>query len=131
MAICRDFDFPELAAEYRQGGARVMFTPALDFNSDGWWHGRIAITQRMEHGFSLVRTGQWGRITVSDQYGQVLAENSRLAVAELPANGAATFYTRWGDWFAWLSVLLTAFGVAICVTRVRHRGTENPSKTDQ
>ncbi|GAA3131479.1 apolipoprotein N-acyltransferase [Planomonospora alba] len=112
VAICRDLDFPALAREYRRGGATVMFVPALDFGRDAWQHSRPAVLRGVENGFSVVRSAADGNLTVSDQYGRVLAEKRAAGrgiatvVADVPVGGTGTLYTRWGDWFALLCLAL-------------------------
>ncbi|MGH8876143.1 MAG: nitrilase-related carbon-nitrogen hydrolase [Stackebrandtia sp.] len=117
MAICKDLDYVELAARYREAGATVMFVPALEFDVDGWSHSRVAITRGVEQGFSMIRTGQQGRMTISDQYGNVLADDKEAAVAAVGTNGAATFYARFGDWLVWLSIAITAVGMVLALRR--------------
>lgn len=46
----------------------------------------------MERGFSLVRTGQIGLMTASDASGVVLAEDDRLAIADVPTGHVETVY---------------------------------------
>ncbi|MEU5871184.1 nitrilase-related carbon-nitrogen hydrolase [Glycomyces sp. NPDC047369] len=85
MTVCKDLDHAATIAEYGDADYGLVLAPALDFTVDGWWHSRVAVTRGVEQGFSLVRAGQIGLMTVSDARGTVLAEDARLAVADVPA----------------------------------------------
>jgi apolipoprotein N-acyltransferase len=55
---------------------------------------------------------------VTDDRGRVIAEEKTDAapfatlVAPAPVRRAVTLYSRWGDWFAWLSSGIGVVGVA-------------------
>ncbi|WP_199042924.1 nitrilase-related carbon-nitrogen hydrolase [Glycomyces salinus] len=117
MTICKDLDYAGTIAEYGDAGTGLMLAPSLDFEVDGWWHGRVAVTRGVEQGFSMVRAGQWGLVTVSDQYGDILAEDERLAVAEVSTEQVDTLYNRFGDWFLWPVFAILALGLAASVRR--------------
>lgn len=119
VAICKDMDFPSWLRRYARAGARIVLVPAWDFGSDGWLHSRMAIVRGVEGGFAVVRTAQDGRATMSDDRGRVSVEAASASAPEVLLTGqvrigsGATLYTRFGDWFGWLSlgllgVLLTA-----------------------
>ncbi|THV31420.1 nitrilase-related carbon-nitrogen hydrolase [Glycomyces paridis] len=117
MTICKDLDYTRTMAEY--GDAALVLAPALDFHEDGWWHSRVALTRGVEQGFALVRTGQYGRMTVSDPYGRVLAEDERLALAAVPVDGADTVYSRFGDWFLAPTAAVLVLGLVLARRRPR------------
>lgn len=109
VAICKDLDFPGLVRGYRQKGATVMLVPALDFTRDGRLHSRIALVRGVESGMTVVRAAAYGRLTVSDANGRVLGEaetgNADLLI-EAPLTAKRTVYSRTGDWFPFLAVVL-------------------------
>ncbi|MET8045536.1 nitrilase-related carbon-nitrogen hydrolase [Micromonospora sp. NPDC005215] len=115
VAICKDLDYPGLVRRYRAGGASVLLVPALDFTSDGWLHGRIALVRGVENGITVVRAAAFGRLTVSDGGGRLLGEataaDAELLVTAAPTTGWGTVYSRTGDWFPLLSLGL--FVVAV------------------
>jgi apolipoprotein N-acyltransferase len=126
IAICFDLDFPGLVRDYRQQGATVLFAPAWDFGEDAWLHSRMAVTRGVENGMTIVRSARQGALTVSDPYGRVIAEgrtsgSSMVTVtAQLPSRAVSTLYTRFGDWFAWVCVIMFAAGTAAsCLRRSR------------
>ena len=113
VAICKDFDFPSLTAEYAEQGVAMMFAPAWDFTRDAKLHSRMAVMRSVEHGFSLVRAARQGRVTVSDAYGRILDEASTIGATEAsvvvlnaPARAVPTLYARFGDWFGVVSCVV-------------------------
>jgi apolipoprotein N-acyltransferase len=106
-----------------QAGVGLLLVPAWDFSKDGWLHSRMAVLRGVEGGYTVARAASRGRLTVSDPYGRILAERTSdsgpevLLSAVAPIGPAHTFYSRAGDWFAWLCLL---FSLA-CVARVRNR----------
>jgi apolipoprotein N-acyltransferase len=110
LQICKDMDFPKLSREYAADGANLLLVPAWDFNLDRWLHARMAVLRTVENGFALARSGRNGLLTLSDNRGRVLAETATAPgrfvsiTGRVSVAGQQTFYTRTGDWFAWLCV---------------------------
>lgn len=128
VTICKDMDFPKLSRQYGNDGVGLLLVPAWDFKVDGWLHGRMAILRGVESGFSIARAPKQGVLTITDNRGRVLAEattNSAPFVtllARVPVQHDSTLYARWGDWFAWMSVALLAFTLAVAAKpRMRSR----------
>ena len=120
VEICKDMDFPAWSREYGRRGVRLLAVPALDFVKDGRVHSRMALTRGVENGFAVARAAGQGRVTLSDAYGRVLVEQESAAdgqvVQHLEAGPGATVYTKYGDWFGWVTVLiLVALLVAMVV----------------
>jgi apolipoprotein N-acyltransferase len=111
FTICKDMDFPKLSREYGRDGAGLLIVPAWDFVQDGWLHGRMAILRGVESGFSIARAPKQGILTVTDSRGRVFAEQETglstfsSVVATVPVANQRTFYTKNGDWFAWLDAI--------------------------
>jgi apolipoprotein N-acyltransferase len=110
LQICKDMDFPKLSREYAAQGASLLLVPAWDFNIDRWLHARMAVMRAVENGFALARSARNGLLTLSDNRGRILAETATLPGRFVSISGKVdiarevTFYTRTGDWFAWLCV---------------------------
>ena len=110
LQICKDMDFPKLSREYAAEGANLMLVPAWDFNIDRWLHARMAILRAVENGFALARSARNGLLTLSDNRGRILAETATAPGRFISISGILnvapeeTFYTRTGDWLAWLCV---------------------------
>jgi apolipoprotein N-acyltransferase len=114
LQICKDMDFPRLSREYAGDGASLLLVPAWDFNLDRWLHARMAVLRAVENGFALARSARNGLLTLSDNRGRILAEMATESGRFVSISGKVnvaretTFYTRTGDWFAWICVALFA-----------------------
>lgn len=112
-ATCHDLDFQALGRQYGKLAAQILFVPALDFVADGWQHGRNAIMQGVENGYSIVRNAQWGFLSISNSYGKIIAlqptslKQPTYLIGEATYGHGGTLYSRYGDWFAWLCCILT------------------------
>src|SRR5206468_2267238 len=112
LQICKDMDFPRLSRDYAAQGANLLLVPAWDFNLDGWLHARMAVLRAVENGFALARSARNGLLTLSDNRGRIIAEGETVPDRFVSINGKVnvsreqTFYTRVGDWFAWLCVAM-------------------------
>jgi len=121
VLICKDLDFPGLARQYGEANIDLLLIPALDFDNDGWLHSRMALLRGVENGIPLARNGSKGRLTLTDQHGRVVTEQTALSnhsvtmIGDLTPGIARTPYTRWGDWFAYLCILLAGVGLLTAV----------------
>lgn len=110
LQICKDMDFPTLSREYAADGADLMLVPAWDFIVDGWLHSRMAVLRGVDNGFAVARSARNGLLTLSNNHGRILAETATAPGRFVSISGILnvapekTFYTRTGDWFAWLCV---------------------------
>lgn len=117
LAICKDLDFPATGREYAHRNTGVLIVPAYDFSVDGWLHARMAVERAVEAGCSLVRCAKFGRLTVSDSRGRILAEAASAGaefaqlVAAVPTEAVPTLYARFGDWFAWICLGTLVLGL--------------------
>jgi apolipoprotein N-acyltransferase len=112
LEICKDLDFPRLSRQYSHDDVALLVVPASDFVDDGWLHGRMAILRGVESGFSMARSAKLGILTATDDRGRVLAQRDTIGrsfatvVADIPVRHDTTVYSRFGNWFAWLCVIL-------------------------
>jgi apolipoprotein N-acyltransferase len=118
--ICYEAIYPGEIRNFAAEGAQLF----VNISNDGWFghsaaaeqHLRIARVRAVENRRWLVRVTNNG-ITVSvDPYGRIyspLPADVR-ASADLPYDFRAdeTLYTRFGDWFAWLCVIISAILLA-------------------
>jgi len=124
LEICRDMDYSDPARRYGKAKAGLVLVPAWDFDVDRLWHGHMAIMRAVEDGFTLVRVAKAGLLTVSDDRGHVLAEavttpkepfTTLLTTA--PVRHDVTLYQSWGDWFAWINLVIFACLFAVFVAK--------------
>jgi len=120
LAICKDMDFQATGRAYAVRNAQLLLVPAWDFGADGWLHSRMAIMRGVESGFAIARAARTGQLTLSDDRGRVLAEASSDGrdaelVGNLPLHDTDTLYTRWGDWFAWVALVLTGICIVLAM----------------
>jgi apolipoprotein N-acyltransferase len=125
-SICKDFDFVDTTRALAADRDQLVLAPAWDFGVDAWLHGRMAVLDGVEGGFTLVRSARRGVMSVSDRYGRVLAEAPSGADAPLLTTSAPipsagpTLYARIGDLFGWACALL-ALGLEGLVLFARRR----------
>ena len=95
---------------------------------------RMTTLRGVEGGYSVVRTARQGLLSVSDQYGRMLAEavsgpQTTTMVASIPTLrlSGPTLYVRIGDLFGWLCVAVTL--VAFLLLKTLRRGTHIQSRS--
>ncbi|GAA1408323.1 nitrilase-related carbon-nitrogen hydrolase [Catellatospora coxensis] len=116
LAICKDLDHPDPARAYARQETTALLVPALDFDRDGRLHSRIALARGVENGMSVVRAAGRGRLVAADSRGRLVADAvtgtaTTSTTVSVPAGSGATPYARFGDWFAWLCLLLVGGSV--------------------
>ena len=124
--ICYESIFPDEIRRFAADGAQVF----VNISNDEWFgrsgapfqHLNMARMRAIENHRWLLRDTNNG-ITVSiDPYGRVVAGLPRDQRAVLAApyglETRTTFYTRHGDWFAWLCVIIS---LAALLVRLRVR----------
>ena len=118
--ICYEAIFPGEVRRFAAGGAQLL----INISNDGWFgrsaaaeqHLRMARVRAVENRRWLVRATNNGFTVSVDPYGRTfepLPPDVRAA-ADLPYDFRTdeTIYTRFGDWFAWLCVLVSVILVA-------------------
>ncbi len=119
--ICYESIFPGEIRRFAAGGAELL----INLSNDGWFgrsaaaeqHLRMARVRTVENRRWLLRATNNGYTVSVDPYGRIVKRippDQRLA-ADLPYDfrTETTFYTRFGDWFAWLCVLISAILLAL------------------
>jgi apolipoprotein N-acyltransferase len=76
-------------------------------------HTELSMFRGIENGCSVLRTTLEGLTMGIDYQGRVLSQmnyyltqENRTIITELPVEGVQTVYARWGDWFAYMCVIL-------------------------
>jgi len=113
--ICYESVFPDEVRRFAAGGAQVF----VNISNDGWYgdsgayaqHLRQARIRAVENGRWLLRATNTGVTASIDPYGRIVTRLPRKARAALIAPYAlssdTTFYTRHGDWFAYLCAIIS------------------------
>jgi apolipoprotein N-acyltransferase len=117
--ICYESIFPD---EVRQGplqGAQVL----LNISNDGWYGDSGAWAQHLQQTeMRAIENDRWllagtntGKTASIDPYGRIVASTPRKIRTALAApyalNSGTTFYTRHGDWFAYLCAIISVGAV--------------------
>ena len=113
--ICYESIFPNEVREYVQRGAGVI----INLTNDGWygdsgaWKQHLQMTQMraIENGRWMLIGTNTGVTASVDPYGRIVAATGRqirtALVAPYGLLSGTTFYTRHGDWFAYLCAIIS------------------------
>ena len=116
MFICYESIFPDEVRQFPLQGAQVL----VNISNDGWygdsgaWREHLHETQMraIENGRWLLAATNTGRTTSIDPYGRIVAATGRKMRTALAApyalSSSTTFYTRHGDWLAYLCAIISA-----------------------
>jgi apolipoprotein N-acyltransferase len=119
--ICYEAIYPGEVRRFAAGGAQLL----INISNDGWFgrsaaaeqHLRMARVRAVENRRWLVRATNNGLTVSVDPYGRIfeLLSPDVRAAADLPYDFRTdqTIYTRFGDWFAWLCVLVSVILVTV------------------
>jgi len=114
--ICYEAIFPNEVRRFAVNGADLF----INISNDGWFgrsaapeqHLRMARVRAVENRRWLLRVTNNGFTVSVDPYGRIFSPlpPDVRAAADLPYDFRTdeTVYTRFGDWFAWLCVLVSA-----------------------
>jgi apolipoprotein N-acyltransferase len=118
--ICYESVFPGFVGEFVNRGAEVLF----NISNDGWFGRSAARQQHLEIlRMRAAENRRWILRATNDGVTATIDSAGRLR-GSLPSYTEATslngfrytsektFYTRHGDWFAWLSAMIAAIGLA-------------------
>ena len=117
VLICFEGIFPDLVRHFVRHGAQFL----VNITNDAWFgyspasyqHLSMVVFRAVENRLPIVRAANTGISAVIDSTGR-LSQQTDLFVRTwikariTPAGGATTFYTRWGDLFAYGCILVTA-----------------------
>ncbi|MDP9162204.1 MAG: apolipoprotein N-acyltransferase [Acidobacteriota bacterium] len=113
--ICYESIFPDEIRQLAANGAQVF----VNISNDGWYgdsgayaqHLKQARMRAVENARWLLRDTNTGVTASIDPYGRVVATIPRKIRSALTApygiSGVITFYTRHGDWFAYLCAIIS------------------------
>jgi apolipoprotein N-acyltransferase len=118
-AICYEVIYPQITRTQIRHGANVLVT----ITNDAWYDGTSAPRQHLdqarlravEDDRYLLRAGTTGISALIDPSGRIVAElpmgRQGIIYAPFFPRASVTPYVRFGDWFAWVAVLVTVIGL--------------------
>ncbi len=113
--ICYESIFPDEVRQFAANGAQVF----VNVSNDGWYgdsgayaqHLKQARMRAVENERWLLRDTNTGVTASIDPYGRIIARAPRKVrtalVAPYALSNVTTFYTRHGDWFAYLCAIIS------------------------
>jgi apolipoprotein N-acyltransferase len=114
-AICYEVVYPDFVRQFVRNGSELLTT----ITNDAWFgdssapyqHFEQASMRAIENGRYLVRSANTGISGIVDPYGHVLARSALFQPAVIVGTArllkTATFYTRYGDIFAYAAAVAT------------------------
>ena len=129
--VCYESIFGDEVRQFVKNGADVL----VNISDDGWYgdtgapwqHLNMARMRAIENRRWIIRSTNTGVTTTIDPLGRYReTERHRQVAYQMPFEYASgqTFYTRHGDWFAWLCAAVTVCAVGF--SWPRGRLTQNP-----
>jgi apolipoprotein N-acyltransferase len=113
--ICYESVFPGEVRQFADQGAQVL----VNISNDGWYGDSGAYAQHLNQTrMRAIENDRWllsatntGVTASIDPYGRIVARLPRkerdALVAPYALTSVTTFYTRHGDWFAWLCAIIS------------------------
>lgn len=128
IMICFESHFGELSREYVRNGADAI----IEMTNDGYLgptpvlrqHLANAVFRAVEANRPVLRVTNVGITAYIDEHGAVIdplpsyQEGTRVWTVS-KSDGSQTFYVKYGDWFAWLCVLVTAALLSVALIKKR------------
>ncbi|RKX83927.1 MAG: apolipoprotein N-acyltransferase, partial [Spirochaetes bacterium] len=125
--ICFEDTFGNLCRNFVKRGADII----VNMTNDSWsysvaaemQHMNMAVFRAVENKRTVVRSTNGGITCSIDPNGKILhflkPFTESYLISSVPVyNGRETLYTRWGDWFAILIVILASCGVVLSLLRL-------------
>jgi apolipoprotein N-acyltransferase len=124
--ICFEMEFHRFIRQVGENKVDILIVPGDEPSKDNAIvHTELSMFRCIENGCSIVRTTLEGLTMGMDYQGRVLAQmnyyltlDNRTLITELPVHGVQTLYSRWGDWFAYVCMIVLAFCAAVGIRNV-------------
>jgi len=113
--ICYEAVLPDQVRQFARRGARLF----INLSNDGWFGHSAALEQHLtqarvravENRRWILRATNTGYTASIGPYGRIVAalqpDRRAVLIAPYGFREDETFYTRWGDWIAWLSLAVS------------------------
>jgi apolipoprotein N-acyltransferase len=127
--ICYESVFPDEIRQFAKNGAQLL----VNISNDGWYgdsgayaqHLRQARMRAVENARWLLRTTNTGVTAAIDPDGRVVQKLPRKIRSVLQAsyalNDGTSFYTRHGDWLAYMCAIISVVAIILAFTPERGR----------
>jgi len=127
--ICFEIIFPNLVRKFVDREAQFLVT----ITNDAWYgrtaapyqHFAMATFRAIENRVSVARAANTGISGFIDPYGRIIEQNEIFVedalVQDIPLRSTTTFYTRYGDVFARLCLLISAIWIGYAFYKSRRR----------
>jgi apolipoprotein N-acyltransferase len=125
VLICYEIIFPDLTRKFVMNGARFL----VNITNDAWFgnssapyqHLSMATVRAIENRRFIARAANTGISAIIDATGNIQSSSKlfteQLLTGTIRQLSMQTFYTRFGDVFAYLSLAFSLFLVAFALTR--------------
>jgi apolipoprotein N-acyltransferase len=125
--ICYESVFPDLVRKFVKMGGKLL----VIITNDAWFgntsgpyqHAQIAVFRAIENRISIARSANTGISSFIDRYGRVLAEtkyNEKTSLThKIPIREELTFYSIYGDVFAYLLSAVSGLSLVFSLFRWR------------
>ena len=138
--ICFDMDFPSFIRQVEDMNIDIMLVPGNDWKEISPYHTYVASARAIEEGFNMVRAASRGLSASFDYKGKLLSHqdfystNDVILYSDVPMKGTKTIYSRFGDYFAWMCILIFLSTSYMVLKKRLNRnsrwGKRNPSRKD-
>lgn len=141
--ICYESIFPDEIRQFAKNGAGVF----VNLSNDGWYGDSGAYAQHLKQSrMRAVENARWllldtntGVTAFADPYGKIVNSAVRktrsVLQAEYALSNETTFYTRHGDWFAYLCAIISILALLTRLPFIKRKidtlWSENSSKNTQ
>ncbi len=119
VVICNDEVFTDLTRKLGKKGAQVIADPSWDWLDVYERHARIVPMRAVENRVSIVRSTKDGIAQLIAPSGRVIASKNTLfsdksiLIGDLPVGYGRTFYSKFGDLFAYITIVIALIAVLI------------------
>lgn len=118
--ICFEMEFHRFIRRAGKKGLDILIVPGDEpARGAANMHTEFSMFRAIENGCSMLRTTLEGLTMGADYQGRILSRldyyktlKDRTVITELPIKGVKTIYSRAGDWFAWLCIIMLVFMIA-------------------
>ncbi len=116
VMICLESVLPEPSRRLVQNGAQSLITISDDiwFGNSNWpkLHGNLSIFRAIENRRSFVFVNNTGGNLIIEPTGRIQTSGAifeqDVVVGAVYLMNEITLYNRWGDWFSWCTILISA-----------------------